>query len=171
MQAANTRHRFATLCDRFEGVDVACRRSASKHDGWDGPWRARLVTNKNERNAYRIVVFGQSQLEVEERLVQAVEEIDGHEMDRTEASRVVSLLDAARDCRCDLMLWERDCRAAPSTLRAWATVQEKAPKIEREDLWQKEVNHVAQSVLRCEVNGSRISVYLVPKTDVKISGK
>jgi hypothetical protein len=88
-----------------------------------------------------------------------------------ESSRVVALLDAARDCRCDLILWERDCRAAPAALRAWAEVQEPALLLEQEELWQAEVNHVAQSVLRCEVSGSRVSVYLLPNTANKISGK
>jgi hypothetical protein len=170
MQAANTRHRFATLCDRFEGVDVSCRRSASKHDGWDGPWRARLATSKNERASYRIVVFGQSQLEAEERLVQAVDEVDGSD-NRTEPARVVALLDAARDVSCDLMLWERDVNSAPAALRSWAAVQDPPISVEHEQLWNEEDNHVAQSVLRCERGGARISVYLLPKTDVKISGK
>jgi hypothetical protein len=89
----------------------------------------------------------------------------------SESARVVALLDAARDVSCDLMLWERDVRSAPDTLRSWAEVQDPPVSLEHEQLWKEEDNHVAQSVLRCERGGSRISVYLLPKTDVKISGK
>lgn len=65
--------RMANLCDRFEGVDIMCRRSAN----WpNGPWRARLVCSKNERADYRIVAYGRSQEEAEENLLMAVYQAD-----------------------------------------------------------------------------------------------
>lgn len=88
-----------------------------------------------------------------------------------ESARVIRLLDAARDVSCDLALWERDVRSAPSTLRAWAAVQSPPLQLETHSL-DDGPNHVAESVLWCELPGHRrIGVYLLPKTVEKIDGR
>jgi hypothetical protein len=83
----------------------------------------------------------------------------------SESARVTALLDAARDVPCDLVIWERDVRSAPAALRAWAAVQEPRVKLSEDKIASDEDNHVAESVLWCDLPGHRrISVYLLPKT-------
>lgn len=64
---------FEEICTRFAGVDLQYRR----HDvSWQAPWRARLVSNKNERSSYRITVYGESMYNAIVALRSAVEEAD-----------------------------------------------------------------------------------------------
>lgn len=88
-----------------------------------------------------------------------------------EAARVTAILDAAREIPCDLALWEHEVRSAPAALRAWAAAQMPVVKLETHRL-DDGPNHIAEGVLWCEAPGRhRISVYLLPNTDDKISGR
>lgn len=44
------------LTRRFSGVDLQSRRT-SQPSSWPRRWRARLVTNKNERDAFRLTAW------------------------------------------------------------------------------------------------------------------
>jgi hypothetical protein len=49
------------LSSRFLGVDIQYRRdSGGCTAGWPAQWRARLLTSKNERSAYRVVAYGKT---------------------------------------------------------------------------------------------------------------
>lgn len=62
---------IAEIAVRFQGVSIECRRD------WSPPWRAKLVANKNERDDYRITVYGGTMEEAIVALVAAVEVADG----------------------------------------------------------------------------------------------
>lgn len=64
------------LSRRFAGVDLQRRREGCGPSAWWKPWRARLVTSKNERAEYRITVFGSTADEAVQALAAAVREID-----------------------------------------------------------------------------------------------
>lgn len=51
---------FLALSERFEGVDLQCRRQWRNAEQALGGWRARLVTNKNSRNHFRLEAWGTS---------------------------------------------------------------------------------------------------------------
>lgn len=73
-----------TIALRFLGVDLQFRRTThSRSSGelsWPKPWRARLVTTKNERAEYRVAVYGDTSSQAIANLVALV-----HALDRGEA--------------------------------------------------------------------------------------
>ena len=62
---------FFDLSSRFEGVDLQCRRSA-----WLFKYRARIITNKNERAEYRVTAYGNTPEIVMENIIVIVRGID-----------------------------------------------------------------------------------------------
>lgn len=69
---------FSALSTRFLGFDLQHRRDCG--GGWNEwqnqPWRARIVTSKNERANYRITVYGPTAEYVCAKLLEAVRKID-----------------------------------------------------------------------------------------------
>lgn len=74
--AAEFMGQIHALSQRFTGVDLQCRKMEAIAGNWDGPWRARLVTSKNERIDYRITVTGQTWEDAVGKLVAAVRQVD-----------------------------------------------------------------------------------------------
>jgi hypothetical protein len=68
------------IARRFAGVDIMYRRHGFDSRCIGGvrsyPWRARLVTSKNERCEYRVTAYGKTREEAEQGLVSLVEELD-----------------------------------------------------------------------------------------------
>lgn len=62
--------RLAALGRRFLGVDLQFRRSGVN---WPGPWRARLLASKNERDEYRLEAYGADASEAIRQLEQLTE--------------------------------------------------------------------------------------------------
>jgi hypothetical protein len=65
------------LSNRFSGVDLQFRRTTTCSAGqWPAPWRARMLTSKNERTEYRITVYGDTAAQAASNLLAAVRRID-----------------------------------------------------------------------------------------------
>ena len=64
---------FTKLSKRFFGISLEKRASGT---GWSNPWRARIVSTKNERGEFRIECFGDTPEEAISNLLKSVEEID-----------------------------------------------------------------------------------------------
>lgn len=62
--------RFRALSERFHGFDLQRRRD------WIEPWRARIVTTKNERANYRLEAYGPTAADACTRLELLVNEQD-----------------------------------------------------------------------------------------------
>ncbi len=79
MAASDDVAEFVKLSTRFLGVDLQRRRHTNSR-GWPGewphPWRARLLTSKNERSEFRVSAYGTDIYEAMAALVAAVRDID-----------------------------------------------------------------------------------------------
>lgn len=67
-------HYLQTLGERFHGVTLDYRRNGTD---WPAPWRARLVSTKNERDEYRVECFGETAQAAIESLCAVVAKLDG----------------------------------------------------------------------------------------------
>jgi hypothetical protein len=63
---------FFALAQRFEGVDLQSRRGFIH-----GPWRAKLISNKNSRDHYRLEAWGKTAEEAAFIIVTKVQDLDG----------------------------------------------------------------------------------------------
>ena len=64
---------LTALSSRFLGVDLQYRRTTTCSAGqWPAPWRARLLTSKNERASYRMDAFGHTAQEAAQHLANMV---------------------------------------------------------------------------------------------------
>jgi hypothetical protein len=68
------------IARRFAGMDILYRRHGFDSRCIGGvmsqPWRARIVTSKNERAEYRVTAYGKTREEAERGLIAAVAKLD-----------------------------------------------------------------------------------------------